>query len=100
MGRWMQKIQKGADTLPTKPTKPSSVGSVGMPCPHIQEKKAANDPLTSQQVGLLTAVAELLKVGTDHLIDKGFIDRHDLAEQLDAAPAEVAKLIRSNPRWK
>lgn len=71
-----------------------------MPSPHIQEKKAANGPLTAQQVGFLTAVAELLEVGAAHLVDKEFIDRHDLAEQLDAAPAEVAKLIRSNPRWK
>lgn len=99
MGRWMQKIQKGAEATPTKPTKPSFVGSVGAPCPPFQKKQAANDPLTTQQVGWLTAVAALLEVGTAHLIEGGFIDRHDLEEQLGADPRQVASLIRSGPGW-
>ena len=99
MGRWMQKIQKGAGDVPTKPTKHSFVGSVGAPCTHFPEKHAANDPLTPQQIGWLAAVASLLEVGTSHLVERGFIDRHDLDEQHDADPRQVAALIKTNPRW-
>lgn len=34
-----------------------------------------------------------------HLIERSFIDQHDLDEQLDADPKQVAALIRSNPFW-
>ncbi|MDH0122272.1 hypothetical protein N7325_20900 [Stutzerimonas stutzeri] len=99
MGRWMQQIQKRADAVPTKPTQPSFVSSVGSPSGDFEKKQAANDPLTPQQVGWLASVASLLEVATNHLVEGGFIDRHDLDEQLDAAPSEVARLIRSDPRW-
>ena len=99
MGRWMQKIQKGAEATPTKPTKPSFGGSVGTACPSFQKKKAVNEPLTPQQLGWLASIASLLEVGTMHLIERGFIDQHDLGEQLDADPKQVAALIRSNPLW-
>lgn len=99
MGRWMQQIQKGADAVPTKPTQPGFVSSVGNPSAHIPEKHAANDPLTPQQIGWLAAVASLLEVGTSHLVERGFIDRHDLDEQLDADPHQVVSLIKSDPRW-
>lgn len=100
MGRWMQKIQKGAGDVPTKPTKPSFVGSVGAPCTHFPKKHAANDPLTPQQLGWLAAVASLLEVGTMHLLEGGFVDRHDLEEQANADPRAAADLIKSNPRWR
>ncbi len=99
MGRWMQKIQKGAGDVPTKPTKPSFVGSVGAPCAHFPKKHAANDQLTPQQIGWLAAVASLLEVGAGQLLERGFIDRHDLDKQHDADPRQVAALIKTNPRW-
>ncbi|MDT4823130.1 hypothetical protein FQZ97_563510 [compost metagenome] len=99
MGRWMQKIEKHADDAPTKPTKPSFVGSVGTPSAHFQKKPSANDPITAPQLGWLAAVASLLEVGTMQLIEKGFVDRHDLEEQANADPRAVAALIKSNPRW-
>lgn len=99
MGRWMQKIQKGAGDVPTKPTKPSFVGSVGAPCTHFPKKQPANDPMTPQQLGWLAAVASLLEVGTMHLIEAGFVDRYDLEEQAHADPRQVAALIKTNPRW-
>lgn len=99
MGRWMQKIQKGAKAEPAKPPKPSSAGFAGSPSPHFQKNQAANDELTPQQFGWLAAVASLLEIGTMHLIEGGFVDHHDLDEQLDADPRQAAALIRSDPRW-
>jgi len=99
MGRWMQQIQKRADAVPTKPTQPSFVSSVGSPSGDFEKKQAANDPLTPQQVGWLASVASLLEVATNHLVEGGFIDRHDLDEQLDADPHQVVSLIKSDPRW-
>ncbi len=100
MGRWMQKIEKHADALPTKPTKPRFVGSVGAPSGHFPKKQPANDPITPQQLGWLAAVASLLEVGTMHLITAGFVDRYDLEEQAHADPRQVAALIMTNPRWR
>ena len=99
MGRWMQKIQNHPQGIPAKPSKPSFVGSVGTACQRFQKKQGANDPLSTEQIGWLAAVASLLEVGTMHLIDRGFIDQHDLEEQLGAPPEKVASLIRSNPYW-
>jgi len=99
MGRWMQKIEKLADALPTKPTKPCFVGSVGAPSGHFPKKQPANDPMTPQQLGWLAAVASLLEAGTMHLIEAGFVDRYDLEEQAHADPRQVAALIKTNPRW-
>lgn len=99
MGRWMEKIQNGTQAAPTKPPKPSFEGFVGTPSPCFQKKHAANDPLTPQQIGWLTAVASFLECGTGHLVDGGFIDSDDLNEQLAADPRQVARLIKTNPRW-
>lgn len=99
MGRWMQKIQKGAEAVPAKPPKATFAGFAGMPSAGFQKKQASNDELNSQQVSWLAAVAALLEVGTMHLIEGGFVDHHDLDEQLDADPHQAAALIRSDPRW-
>lgn len=99
MGRWMQKIQKGAGAAPTKPTEPSFVSFVSSPPARFQKKQAANDPMTTQQLGWLAAVASLLEVGTMHLIEGGFVDHHDLTEQAGSDPCQAAALIRSDPRW-
>jgi hypothetical protein len=99
MGRWMQKIQKCASYDASKPPKPSSEGfAVPLPA-HFQKKHAANDSLTPEQIGWLAAVASHLEVGTGQLLECGFIDRHDLAEQIEADPRRVAALIKSDPRW-
>ncbi len=99
MGRWMEKIQNGAGTLPAKPTEPSYAGFAGAPSPCFQKKHAANDPLTPQQIGWLTAVAGFLECATNHLVEGGFIDSDDLNEQLAADPRQVAQLIQTDPRW-
>lgn len=59
----------------------------------------ANDALTPDQIGWVAAVASHLEVGTGHLLGRGFIDRHDLVEQIASDPREVAALIKSDPRW-
>lgn len=99
MGRWMQKVQKGAEAVPAKPPKATFAGSAGMPSAGFQKKQPANDELTPQQVAWLAAVASLLEVGTMHLIEGGFVGHHDLDEQLEADPNQAAALIRSDPRW-
>ncbi len=60
---------------------------------------AANDALTPEQIGWLAAVASCLGVSIGHLLERGFIDRHDLVEQIAAGPHQVAALIKSDPRW-
>ncbi|MCQ4258851.1 hypothetical protein [Stutzerimonas stutzeri] len=60
---------------------------------------AANDALTPEQIGWLASVASCLGVSTGHLLERGFIDRHDLVEQIAADPHQVAALIKSDPRW-
>lgn len=98
MGRWMQQIQKGP--MPYRQNRHNLVLSVlSVAHPAILKKQAANDPLTPQQVGWLASVASLLEVATNHLVEGGFIDRHDLDEQLDADPHQVVSLIKSDPRW-
>lgn len=99
MGRWMQKVQKSQQVEPTKPTKPSSVGSVGTPSPLFQKKQSVNDPLSTQQRNWREAVASLLDVGPLYLVEKGLIDHHNLEEQLNAEPQQVAALISSNSSW-
>lgn len=78
-----------------------SLGLSSAPTPSSMAlvRPAANDPLTPQQISWLVAVASLLEVGTSQLLERGFIDRHDLDEQTHADPRQVAALIRTNPRW-
>ncbi|MBF8641814.1 MULTISPECIES: hypothetical protein [Pseudomonas] len=100
MGRWLDKIQKNTDTLPTKPTKLGFVGFVGAHSTDIQKKIPANDSLTYQQIGWLAAIASLLEMDTTRLLKLGLIDSYDLEEQLEADPRKVAALIRTNPVWR
>ena len=67
----------------------------------IQQRKPEiiSELTKMKRVRWLAAVATELRCDPRHLLVNGFIDQHDLAEQLDAAPTEVAKLIRSSPRW-
>jgi hypothetical protein len=66
----------------------------------IEVLSAANEPMTPQQVGWITAVSSLLEVSASYLIDDGFIDHYDLEEQMHADPRNVARLIKSDPRWR
>lgn len=47
----------------------------------------------------LARVARLLGCSPDQLLARGFIDRHDLAEQCHTPPRFAAHLIRSHPDW-
>ena len=55
--------------------------------------------LLPREQGWLAAIAGYLGCLPQHLLDAKLIDRDDLAEQLDADPAAVARLIRTDPRW-
>ena len=59
---------------------------------------AANDS-TAEAQAWLAHVACLLECSPGYLLQYGFIDRHDLAEQRRIHPRFVAPLIRSNPAW-
>ena len=45
-------------------------------------------------------VANLLGVPKGYLLEQGFIEPCDLAEQAQADPLAIAALIRSDPRWR
>lgn len=64
----------------------------------IEALSAANDP-PPHGLAWLTRVARLLGCSPDYLLTRGFIDRHDLAEQYRTHPRIVARLIRSHPDW-
>lgn len=100
MGRWMQKIQKSTDTDTTEPTKLGSVGFVASKPVLLQKISAANEPMTPQQISWLAALSSLLEVSASYLIDDGFIDHYDLEEQVNADLRNVARLIKSDPRWR
>lgn len=59
---------------------------------------AANDS-TAEAQAWLARVACLLECSPVYLLEHGFIDRHDLAEQSRIHPRFVVPLIRSNPAW-
>ncbi|WP_038980119.1 hypothetical protein [Pseudomonas lini] len=59
---------------------------------------AANDS-TAEAQAWLARVACLLECSPVYLLEHGFIDRHDLAEQRRIYPHFVVPLIRSNPAW-
>ena len=60
--------------------------------------EAANDP-PAETLAWLARVARLLECSPEYLLERGFIDRCDLAELSRAHPARVVALIRSNPAW-
>lgn len=70
--------------------------------PLLLAELSANDcynQLSARQSGWLSAVANLLGCLPNSLLIGGFIDMHDLDEQLQAEPGKVAALIRTHPRW-
>lgn len=48
----------------------------------------------------LAHLASLLDCSPAYLLDRGFVDHHDLAEQHQLHPRSAAKLIRSHPDWR
>ena len=55
---------------------------------------------TAQKIEWLTQLAALLRCTPDYLLEHGYVDRHDLAEQHQQQPWRVARLIRTDPRWR
>jgi hypothetical protein len=47
----------------------------------------------------LAGVAALLECSPAYLMERGFIDHDDLAEQCEMHPRYAARLIRSHPEW-
>ena len=48
----------------------------------------------------LIQLAKLLACSPDYPLNHGFVDEHDLAEQVNADPRLAADLIRSHPAWQ
>lgn len=65
----------------------------------IEALSAANDP-PQQAMEWLARLAALLDCYPGYLLEHGFVDRHDLAEQHRQHPRFAARLIRSNPQWR
>lgn len=55
--------------------------------------------LLPPKLGWLAAVSSLLGCMPTCLLNDGFIDRNDLEEQHGADPRQVARLIKTDPRW-
>lgn len=64
----------------------------------IEALSAANDP-PPEALAWLERVAGLLGCSSAYLLERGFIDRHDLAEQCGTHPCFAARLIRTHPAW-
>jgi len=47
----------------------------------------------------LALVARLLGCSAEYLLERGFVDRHDLAEQYLHHPCLAARLIHTHPDW-
>ena len=55
---------------------------------------------TAQEIEWLTQLAALLRCTPDYLLQHGYVDRHDLAEQCHIHPRFAVRLIRTDPRWR
>ncbi len=58
----------------------------------------ANDPPAEAQAWL-ARVADVLGCSPGYLLERGFIDHHDLVEQCGTHPRFAVRLIRSHPNW-
>lgn len=65
----------------------------------IEVLSGANDP-SPQAMEWLARLAVQLRCSPDYLLAHGFVDRHDLAEQHQQQQWRVARLIRTDPRWR
>lgn len=64
----------------------------------IEALSAASNP-PPQAWAWLARLASLLGCSPTYLLDGGFVDHHDLAEQHQLHPRFAAKLIRTHPDW-
>ena len=64
----------------------------------IEALSEANDPL-AKTVEWLASLAILLRCTPSYLLEHGYVDRHDLAEQCHIHPRFAARLIRTHPNW-
>lgn len=65
----------------------------------IEVLSAANGP-SQQAMEWLASLAILLCCTPGYLLEHGFVDRHDLAEQRHIHPRFAARLIRTHPDWR
>jgi len=72
----------------------------------VQNESCFSIPSTAMAMAMamgrvwLAAVAALLECEPAYLLERGFVDHHDLAEQCGMPPRYAARLIRSHPEWK
>jgi len=64
----------------------------------IEALSEVNDPL-AKTVEWLASLAILLRCTPGYLLEHGYVDRHDLAEQCHIHPRFAARLIRTHPDW-
>lgn len=64
----------------------------------IEALSEANDP-PPQALEWLARLAVLLCCTPGYLLEHGYVDRHDLAEQRHIHPRFAARLIRTSPKW-
>ncbi|UCO97515.1 hypothetical protein LF844_23095 [Metapseudomonas lalkuanensis] len=65
----------------------------------IIEALSATNDLLPHAWEWLTRLADLLGCSPAYLLEHGFVDRHDLAEQCHIHPRFAARLICSHPDW-
>ena len=65
----------------------------------IEALSEANDP-SQPDMEWLARLAVLLCCTPDYLLEHGYVDRHDLAEQRHIHPRFAARLIRTHPDWR
>lgn len=89
-----------------EPLEPSSLLEVPpvLPVPSKKHKaEKAEQPVASHPspaaLAWLECVAHRLGCSPAFLLERGFIDQRDLAEQYHSDPARAVVLIRSNPDW-
>jgi len=65
----------------------------------IEVLSTANDP-SQQAMEWLEKLAALLCCTPGYLMEHGYVDHHDLAEQRHTHPRFAARLIRTHPDWR
>ena len=87
---------------PLQPAQAMAVPSVPSVPPQkskVQNEFCFSTPLTATGQVWLSSVADLLECEPADLLERGFIDHHDLVEQCGIQPRYAARLIRSHPEW-
>ena len=69
------------------------------PVPPPQHENRKQCTGTDREAQWLARVGRLLGCSPDYLLEHGYVDRHDLAEQHHEHPRFTARLIRTHPDW-